>query len=61
MSDQALRRIIITGRVDLGMPSYREHRGRADSFAPLTAEEIADLVALLASWRTTAPATAANK
>jgi mono/diheme cytochrome c family protein len=50
-SDQVLRRIIITGRADLGMPNYKEKTGRSDSFKPLTAQEIADLVALLASWR----------
>ncbi len=47
VSDQLLRRIIITGRPDLGMPNYRDAGSK-----PLTSEEIADLVALLASWRT---------
>lgn len=51
ISDQALRRIIITGRPDLGMPTYAETYGRAATFQPLTSAEIDDLVALLASWR----------
>jgi cytochrome c oxidase cbb3-type subunit 3/ubiquinol-cytochrome c reductase cytochrome c subunit len=51
VSDQVLRRYVITGRPDLGMPSYRERTGRAADFAPLSSQEIADVVALLASWR----------
>lgn len=51
ISDQALRRIIITGRPDLGMPAFNENEGRANDFQPLTSSEIDDLVALLASWR----------
>ena len=53
ISDQALRRIIITGRPDLGMPTYAEGDGRPKDFQPLTAAEIDDLVALLADWRAT--------
>jgi len=51
ISDQALRRIIITGRHDLGMPNYAATDGRPDDFKPLTSEEIDELVALLAAWR----------
>jgi mono/diheme cytochrome c family protein len=51
ISNQALRRIIITGRPDLGMPTYAEKRGRAAEYQPLTSAEIDDLVALLAEWR----------
>jgi cytochrome c oxidase cbb3-type subunit 3 len=54
-SDQALRRIIITGRPDLGMPSFADESGRDGSFKPLTAEDIDDLVALLAHWRKQPP------
>jgi mono/diheme cytochrome c family protein len=50
ISDQALRRIAITGRPDLGMPNYAEPRPDDDSFKPLTAAEVDDVVALLASW-----------
>jgi mono/diheme cytochrome c family protein len=46
ISDQALRRIIITGRPDLGMPAYND-----PDRPPVTAPEIDDLVTLLASWR----------
>lgn len=51
ISDQALRRLAITGRPDLGMPSYADATGRDAGFRPLTSDEIQDLVALLASWR----------
>lgn len=53
VSDQLLRRIVITGRPDLrpGMPDFRSAEGRGPDFKPLTAQEIADVVALLASWR----------
>jgi len=51
ISDQALRRIIITGRSDLGMPNYRESKGRPEGFKPLTDQDVTDLVALLDSWR----------
>ena len=60
ISDQALRRIIITGRPDLGMPNYSESDGRADDFQPLTSADIEDLVALLASWRTRTEVAAKN-
>ena len=46
VSDQALRRYIITGRPDFGMPNYTD---RGD--ASLTSQQINDLVALLAYWR----------
>ena len=58
ISDQALRRIIITGRHDLGMPNYAQTDGRPDDFKPLTSEEIDELVALLASWRRDSPSNA---
>ncbi len=51
ISDRALRRIIITGRPDLGMPVYNDSDYRAPDFKPLTSEQIHDLVALLAYWR----------
>jgi mono/diheme cytochrome c family protein len=51
LSDQALRRYVITGRPDLGMPAYDGKDGRSPDFAPLTSAEIDDLVALLANWR----------
>lgn len=51
ISDQALHRIVITGRPDLGMPTFAEAEGRSAEFQPLTSAEIDDLVALLADWR----------
>jgi cytochrome c oxidase cbb3-type subunit 3 len=45
-SDQALRRIIITGRPDLGMPDYAGHAGGV-----LSSQEIQDVTAWLASQR----------
>jgi mono/diheme cytochrome c family protein len=51
ISDQALRRIVITGRPDLGMPDYADPKDRPKDFQPLTSQEVTDVVALLASWR----------
>ena len=51
ISNQALRRYVITGRPDLGMPSYADARPQDPHFMPLTDQEVTDLVALLASWR----------
>jgi mono/diheme cytochrome c family protein len=52
-SDQVLRRYIITGRPEpgIGMPDYAGKAGRPPAFRPLTSQQIADVVALLASWR----------
>lgn len=50
-SDQALRRLVITGRPDLGMPDCTDRHGRPDEFKPLTSREVTEVVALLASWR----------
>src|SRR5207245_645340 len=51
MSDQVLRRYVITGRPDLGMPNYAEPRPGDPSFKPLSGQEVGELVMLLASWR----------
>ena len=51
ISDQELRRVIISGRPDLGMPSYADKSGRPDDFRGLTSAEIDHLVALLRHWR----------
>lgn len=51
ISDQALRRLIITGRPDLGMPGYADTSGRPAGYQPITSADIDDLVALLALWR----------
>jgi mono/diheme cytochrome c family protein len=55
ISDRALRRYVITGRPDLGMPAFDGHTGRPADFRPLSAAEIDDLVALLAYWRQGGP------
>jgi cytochrome c oxidase cbb3-type subunit III len=49
ISDQALRRFVITGRPDLGMPDYAGKRPDEQKFKPLTSTEVTDLVALLSS------------
>jgi cytochrome c oxidase cbb3-type subunit 3/ubiquinol-cytochrome c reductase cytochrome c subunit len=46
VSDQVLRRYIITGRPDFGMPNYIDREDANE-----TSQEINDLVALLAYWR----------
>lgn len=51
LSNQALRRIVITGRADFGMPDYASNDSRTPQFQPLTSQDIADVVALLESWR----------
>jgi mono/diheme cytochrome c family protein len=51
MSDQALRRYVITGRHDLGMPDYAGSTGRPEGFRPLTDRQVTSVVALLAEWR----------
>jgi mono/diheme cytochrome c family protein len=50
-SEQALRRLIITGRPDLGMPNCNDGDGRPEGFKPLNSGEVNELVALLASWK----------
>jgi cytochrome c oxidase cbb3-type subunit III len=61
VSDQLLRRLVITGRADLGMPDYTGTRGRSPDFQPLNSEEIADLVGLLGYWRRASSTTDAGK
>jgi len=58
ISDEALRRLIITGRPDLEMPNYTQTDGRADDFRPLTSAEINDLVAYIRHLGKEAPAIA---
>jgi hypothetical protein len=60
-SEQALRRTIIAGRPDLGMPPFDRVRKSdqpraplnplANPFKPLTNAEVTDLEALLAYWK----------
>ena len=55
ISDQALRRIIITGRTDLGMPNYVGLGEKSSQKQPPSSQDISDIVALMGIWRT-APA-----
>jgi len=51
ISDPLLRRYLITGRPDLGMPNFAGSRPDNAHFQPLSDQEITDLVALLTTWR----------
>lgn len=51
ISNQLLRRYIITGRPDLGMPDFTGRDGRDDSFRRLSSAEIDALVGMLGRWR----------
>ena len=51
ISDQALRRIIITGRDDLGMPNYLGLVEKSSQKQPPTSQDISDIVALMGTWR----------
>jgi cytochrome c oxidase cbb3-type subunit 3/ubiquinol-cytochrome c reductase cytochrome c subunit len=50
ISDQGLRSIVIAGRPDEGMPDWRTHRTQ-----PMTDQQVTDIVAWLASKRTSDP------
>jgi len=56
ISNKELRRYIITGRPDLGMPPYDGKKERPADFQSLTSAQIDDVVALLADWREAEPA-----
>lgn len=52
-SDQVIRRIIITGRPDLGMPDCTVIGGKArpNLKAPLTTADVDDVMAFIGTWR----------
>ena len=54
VSDQNLRTMIVSGQPEQGMPDWRQDLSGAESRA-LTDQEIADIVAWLATHRTSAP------
>lgn len=54
-SDAMLRRMVITGRPDLKMPSFRSGKHRPSSFEPLGPRDVADIVAFIDTWRAPAP------
>lgn len=49
-TDQSLRNTVIAGRLDLGMPNFREY-GTPSQHAQLTPQEISDVVAWLGTHR----------
>ena len=51
ISDQAVRRFILTGRRDLKMPDFAGKAGRPPDFRPLSPTDVADLVELVSGWR----------
>lgn len=51
VSDQALRTAIVVGRPDLGMPGWRDGGATTDVSNPMSAEQVTDIVAWLASFR----------
>jgi cytochrome c oxidase cbb3-type subunit 3 len=51
ISDQAIRRYILTGRRDLKMPDFAGKAGRPPNFRPLSPPDVADLVAYVSGWR----------
>jgi cytochrome c oxidase cbb3-type subunit 3 len=51
ISDQAVRRFIVTGRRDLKMPDFTGTAGRSSDFRPLSPTDVADLVKLVSDWR----------
>ena len=51
VSDQLLRRIMITGRPDLGCPDFVEAGTESSLRRALTGTDIANVVALLGKWR----------
>lgn len=65
MADQQLRTIIIAGRPDLGHPDWRHDAPQGKPATPLSAEEVDNIVAYLASLRSqqapSAPTTQAGR
>ena len=52
VSDQLLRRIMITGRPDLGCPDFVQSGTESSLKRPLSSNDIANVVALMGAWRT---------
>jgi cytochrome c oxidase cbb3-type subunit III len=51
IGDQALRTIIIAGRPDIGQPDWRHDAKGGEAATPLSTQDVADIVAYLASLR----------
>ena len=58
VGDQALRSIVIAGRPDIGQPDWRHDGPSGNAAAPLSPEDVTDIVSYLASLRNPAPAAA---
>ena len=58
VGDQALRTIIIAGRPDIGQPDWRHDEPGGKPRSPLSAQDVDDIVAYLASLRSAASANA---
>jgi cytochrome c oxidase cbb3-type subunit III len=54
VGDQALRSIIIAGRPDIGQPDWQHDGPRGEAAAPLSTDEVDDIVAYLGSLRNAA-------
>lgn len=59
ISDEALRSIIVAGRPDIGQPDWQHDSAKGAPAAPLTNQEITDIVAYLGSLRNAATVSAA--
>jgi cytochrome c oxidase cbb3-type subunit 3 len=59
IGDQALRSIIIAGRPDIGQPDWQHDGPGGKAAAPLSAQEVDDIVTYLGSLRNLAPVQAA--
>lgn len=59
VGDRALRTIIIAGRPDIGQPDWSHDAPEGKATTPLTAQEVDDIVAYLASLRGADPTVAA--
>ena len=51
VSDQLLRRIMITGRPDLGCPNFVQSGTESSLKRPLNGNDIANVVSLMSAWR----------
>ena len=51
VADQALRSIVVAGRPDIGQPDWSHLNNNGQAAAPLSAQDVADLVAYLGSLR----------
>jgi mono/diheme cytochrome c family protein len=58
IGDQALRTIIIAGRPDIGQPDWRHDGPGGNAAAPLSAQDVDDIVAYLGSLRNSSSAAA---